>query len=300
MDTVRATIRSSLRFRNRHALDGSIRLRGIMQRLLLCVSVLCLPFSVSVQAQEGGNPSLFSPFVVRALGDLQYVEVGADHAAEFRKQLVIFVHGTPGSWDAFEYYLNDPIMRDNFHMISVTRPGWRTEDDPKEPSLAAQSASLSPLLRRDRSGKGAILVGHSYGGPVIARTAMDYPELVGGLVFIASTGAPELSGPRWYNRLAVAVPRFVLGAALKGANEEIMPLRPQLEIMLPRWQTLDVPALIVQGGDDSLVNPGNAAFLRDSLGSQEIDYVFRPDQGHFILWEEADLIIERMANLFGE
>ena len=57
---------------------------------------------------------------------------------------------------------------------------------------------------------------HSYGGPLIARAAMNYSELIAGLIFVAITGDPELSAPRWYNRFAAALPRFVLGASLPG------------------------------------------------------------------------------------
>lgn len=81
-------------------------------------------------------------------------------------------------------------------MISVTRPGWRNDEDAKVPSLDAQAAALRPLLDMDRSGRGALLMGHSYGGPVIARTAMNYSNLIAGLIFVATTGDPQLSGPR--------------------------------------------------------------------------------------------------------
>ena len=183
-------------------------------------------------------------------------------------------------------------------MISVTRPGWRNDDDTKVPSLDEQAAALRPLLDMDRSGKGALLMGHSYGGPVIARTAMNYPELIAGLIFVATTGDPELSAPRWYNRFAVALPRFVLGASLKGANAEIMPLRPQLEAMLPRWQELTMPVLIVQGDKDRLVHPGNALFMQRMLINAEVRYLHREGQGHFVLWEEAPLIRDNLIELF--
>jgi len=71
-------------------------------------------------------------------------------------------------------------------------------------------------------------------GAVIASTAVNYSELIAGLIFVATTGDPKLRGPSWYNQLVVALLRFVLEASLKGANAEIMPLRPQLEAMAPR------------------------------------------------------------------
>jgi len=259
--------------------------------LALCVPQLLL-------AQQDNVARMLASLEVKALGSIDYVEINTPSAAIRQKQLIVFVHGTPGSYSAFRSYLNDPIMQEKFHMISVTRPGWRSDDDTKVPSLDEQAAALRPLLDMDRSGKGALLMGHSYGGPVIARTAMNYPELIAGLIFVATTGDPELSAPRWYNRFAVFLPRFVLGASLKGANAEIIPLRPQLEAMLPRWQDLTMPVLIVQGDKDRLVHPGNALFMQRMLINSEVRYLHREGMGHFVLWEEAPLIRDNLIEFF--
>ncbi len=254
------------------------------------------PTNVVAQNTPAATYSEVGP--IKTLGAIEYIEVNSPTPNAAPKQLIIFVHGTPGSLTTFLRYFNDPVMREHFHMISVTRPGWIDDNDEKIPSLAEQAKALEPLLHKDRSGKGAILMGHSYGGPVIARTAMDYSRLVAGLVFVATTGDPQLSGPRWYNRFAVVLPRFLLGAGLKGANAEIMPLRPQLEEMLPRWKELTMPALIVQGDRDRLVNPDNAIFLQAMLVNSDVTYLHREGLGHFVLWEEAELIRDALLEKF--
>lgn len=262
------------------------------QLAVLCVILLCLPAILFAQG------SAVSGLEVKRLGSIDYVELDAARESNSAKQLIVFVHGTPGSYTAFRSYLNDPVMQDTFHMISVTRPGWRNDEDRKVPSLDEQAAALRPLLERDRSGKGAILMGHSYGGPVIARTAMNYPDQVAGLAFVATSGDPKLSGPRWYNRFAVVLPRFLLGASLKGANAEILPLRAQLEDMLPRWQSLSMPVLIVQGSRDRLVHPDNALFLQRMLVNSDVRYLDREGLGHFVLWEESELIRDNLIEHF--
>ena len=229
---------------------------------------------------------------------IEFVEVNKPGSDSGPKQLLLFVHGTPGSLSAFRSYLEDPVLQDRYHMIAVTRPGWVNRSDEKVPSLEDQARALEPLLRRDQSGLGTILMGHSYGGPVIAKTAMQYPELIAGLAFIASIADPELSGPRWYNRFAKVLPGFLLGASLKGANAEMLPLVPQLEEMLPGWQSLEVPVLVVQGDRDRLVNPQNADFLVDSLVNADVTYLPMPGKGHFILWEDNELIRDTLLDVF--
>lgn len=264
----------------------------------ICRFVLVFTLGFTSQGLSAEAETLDSGLAVQTLGNIQFVEVNTQESDGQAKPLLIFVHGTPGSFSAFAAYLNDPVMRNHFHMISVTRPGWIEAGDEKLPMLDDQARALLPLLQKAGTAEGAILMGHSYGGPVIARTAMNYPDLVAGLVFVATTADPELSGPRWYNRVAVVLPRFLLGASLKGANAEILPLRPQLEEMLPRWQELRLPVLIVQGDRDKLVNPRNADFMEKNLINSQVTYLKREGLGHFVLWEEADLIRDTMLEIF--
>ena len=279
-------------------LPQSKRLRGgIFNVAFFSVAVIVTNYVFAQVQDEFDVPLEIGPILT--LGDVEYIEVDTGFEDGKAKQLIVFVHGTPGSFTTFMHYMNDSLMQEHFHMISVTRPGWVERNAEKVPSLDEQAAALEPLLRMDRSGKGTILMGHSYGGPVIAKTAMEYSELVSGLVFVATTGDPELSGPRWYNRLAVVIPRFILGDGLKGANAEIMPLRPQLESILSGWEELEMPVLIVQGGRDRLVNPRNAEFMQRMLVNAEVTYMWREGQGHFVLWEEAGLIVDAIIEKFG-
>ena len=279
-------------------LPQSKRLRGgIFNVAFFSVAVIVTNYVFAQVQDEFDVPLEIGPILT--LGDVEYIEVDTGFEDGKAKQLIVFVHGTPGSFTTFMHYMNDSLMQEHFHMISVTRPGWVERNAEKVPSLDEQAAALEPLLRMDRSGKGTILMGHSYGGPVIAKTAMEYTELVSGLVFVATTGDPELSGPRWYNRLAVVIPRFILGDGLKGANAEIMPLRPQLESILSGWEELEMPVLIVQGGRDRLVNPRNAEFMQRMLVNAEVTYMWREGQGHFVLWEEAGLIVDSIIEKFG-
>ena len=269
-------------------------IRWLIVLLPLALVAACALIDGPPGPPGGGSGVITGASATQSLGDIEYVEV-APPAGE-TPQLLVFVHGTPGSLRAFRSYLTDPILRERFHMISVTRVGWTTGAESKEPSLEAQARALLPILEMDRSGRGAILMGHSYGGPVIARAAMDYTELVGGLVFVATTADPELSGPRWYNYISFWWPEFVLGDRLMGANDEIMAVRSQLEDMLPRWENLTMPALIVQGDEDTLVHPENADFLHEQLANSRL--LPRPGGDHFILWGDMPVIRDAIVETF--
>src|SRR4030095_2076296 len=51
--------------------------------------------------------------------EMFYAETGSD-----TNQLVLFVHGAPGSWDAFMKYLGDTALMHRAHLVSVDRPGY--------------------------------------------------------------------------------------------------------------------------------------------------------------------------------
>ncbi len=206
--------------------------------------------------------------------------------------LVVFVHGTPGDWTAFVQYLADPELIRVAHMISVDRLGFGgSAAGGIETSLGEQAAALAPTLERDGSGRGAILIGHSLGGPIIGRMAMDFPGRVAGLIIVAGSCDPALERRTWYQRAGMSpLVRWLVPRELDRANVEMVPLRAELEGMAPRWAEIRVPVTVIQGGKDSLVPPANADFLARALSNAPLSMV-RPAEGtHFLVWEQPEVV----------
>jgi len=224
---------------------------------------------------------------------LHFLEVYRDRQ-KGPKPLIIFVHGTPGAWFDYAAFLGSDYMRDNFHMISIDRLGHGGSNGKVESSLKAQAAALKPLFERNTTNKGAILVGHSYGGPVVARAAMDHADDVSGLVFIASTADPKRSR-RWYNTAAGIPPIcWLLPRELARSNREILPLKRELKAILPLWQNITVPTTIIQGGKDKLVKAKNANFIQKSLSNAKVEMIFDAEADHFIHWRNPQLLIDAL------
>lgn len=205
---------------------------------------------------------------------------------------IVFVHGSPGSWEAGAHLLAMPWMRDGHLLIAYDRPGYGgSSPHHTEPSLAAQAAALAGLLDALGARGPVILVGHSLGGPVIARFAMDFPERTAGLVFVAASADPALERWRWYNVAAGwRIAGRLLPEPLIRSNEEIEPLKGELEALLPRWAQINAPAAIIHGTDDRLVPIGNADFLRAHLsGAPQREWIV-PGETHGVLWHQPALI----------
>ncbi len=213
--------------------------------------------------------------------------------------LILFVHGSPGDWRAFEHFLSDPGLRRRAQLVSVDRPGFGGSGfgDP-EPSLQRQAALLQPLLDYFAGGRPAILVGHSLGGSVIARMAMDFGAKIGALVLVAPALDPDREELRWYNRLASLAPvRLLLPKSLDISNLEILPLRAELTKMLPLWDKVTADVIVIQGVKDRLVSPENADFAQRVLRNAHVTVERIADIGHFIPWERPNLIRNALIQL---
>ena len=212
-----------------------------------------------------------------------------------KKRPLLFVHGSPGSWDGWSHFLLDPELQKNFQLIAVDRPGYGgSKPGTSVGSLEIQAADVMEVLKINQSGLPVILVGHSYGGPVIARAAMDFPNQILGLVFVASSVSPELESTKWYQYLAAWWPlRLLVPSSLRVCNEEIMALKPELMLMMPFWKDIKAQSVLIQGEADNLVPPENLDFLEKHLDHKTILKVMRvKDMNHFVPWQHPELIIE--------
>ncbi|HFB64091.1 MAG TPA: alpha/beta hydrolase [Aeromonadales bacterium] len=228
--------------------------------------------------------------------NIHYVETG-----DKDKVAVLFVHGTPGSWDNFWKYLLIKPLKDKAHLVSVDRPGWGDSSCKKPtgescffPILKTQSRYLSTLiskLSQKKHNKGVILVGWSLGGPLIAQLAYDNPETIKSLIFIAAPFDARLSYPRWYNRLSQMFSWFV-PEEIKKANDEMLPLADQLKQMEPVWSSIEVPVWIIQGSKDDLVDPKNIDFAKTIFRQNTASFIQLPENGHLIVWEKRSIVVE--------
>lgn len=229
--------------------------------------------------------------------EIHYVTSGVD-----TRPLVLFVHGSPGSLSAFIDFMADSALLQKAFLITTDRPGFgHSNFGTGEPSLRKQAVALKPILEKYKNNRPIILVGHSLGGPLIARMAMDYPGLVDGLVMVAGSVDPELEPDETWFRAPLATPflSWILPRSFRASNEELYQLKPQLQIMLPLWKDITCPVIVIQGKEDSLVPAANADFARKMLVNAPVDFVLVDGMNHFVPWSNPDLIRDAVLKLLG-
>lgn len=136
---------------------------------------------------------------------------------------VLMIHGA--SANAREYTSSlAPHLEDSLRLLMADRPGhgWSDRFDGAE-QLGAQARQMAGVLDKLAPGQKAVIVGHSFGGAVALRLALDRPDIVAGLVLLAPVTHDwgEGSGTSWYNSFAsapVAGPVFSQIAPLVGPS----------------------------------------------------------------------------------
>ena len=276
-----------------------------MKRLLIGVVIYstlsyfmsgCLQFRMSEQkAQKFYSDKRFQPqfhsYKIDEERVINYVEQGNEN-----DRMLIFVHGSPGSWSAFrDYFLIDSIA-ENTRIISVDRPGFGYSNFGRaEASLKKQAEYLKPILELNKSNQKPVLVGHSLGGPVIAKMAMDYPDLVGPLIYLASSVDPELEPSNWYRYiLKFPLINYLIPRSFRASNDEILPLRRELEKMIPYWKNIDQPSVVIHGEKDDLVPVGNADFIERMSINSDVEVIKLERTNHFIPWSHESLIARKI------
>ena len=221
---------------------------------------------------------------------INYAEAGYDSLP-----IAFFVHGSPGSWSAFIDFMKDTSLLKKVKIVAVDRIGFGySQFGEGEKSLAKQSAYLKPIVQRFKKGNNKmILIGHSLGGPLIAKMAMDYPELIDNLVIVAGSISPYLEpNEKWFRIPLNFLPvNLLIPKSFRASNTELLYLKPELIKMLPYWKNIRQPVTVIQGNKDVLVNPKNAAFAKEMLiNSRKVNLVIVDDMNHFIPWSHPHLI----------
>ena len=267
--------------------------------LLLVVIILIMYDLIQLRHTDSELMALFEEAGLAELAEInhydslgrniRYVEVGHDSLP-----LVVFIHGAPSSSSFWADFLRDPELLSRAKLLAVDRPGYGFSGlgNPLT-SVEKQAALLAPILRQKRKEHETIVIhGSSYGGTVTARLAMDYPELMDGVVFQSSSLAPGEEKTFWitYPTSHWAF-KWIVPASLQVANSEKLSHKKELELMEPFWDRIKAVTTILHGDKDEIVYPSNAEFAREKLvNAKLVNFIMVEGSGHDLLWTQRQLL----------
>lgn len=227
---------------------------------------------------------------------LRYLEIGRDSLP-----LIVFIHGAPSSISFWKGMLKDSNLLSRARLMAVDRPGYGHSDYGRpETSVEKQAGLIGNLLRTvARSHPSIILHGSSYGGTVAARLAMDFPDLVDGVLLQSASVMPGEEKTYWisYPTHHWAM-RWLVPGSLRVANAEKLSHRAQLEAMAPLWQRVRAATIILHGTADQLIYPENACYAEERLtNAAYLESFMVEDSGHDLLWTGRELLHQSLLKL---
>lgn len=225
---------------------------------------------------------------------IHYIETGNP-----KSPTLFFVHGSPGSWDAYKDYLKDTLLLKKFRMVAIDRPGFGYSNFRTAENLGTQSYLLEQLINTIKNEQPLFLIGHSMGGPVIVKMASEKPNDYKGLVILAGAIDPKAEKPENWRYIFKSKPgRYLVPGALRPSNDELWWLKDDLVRMQPQLRKIVSDVVIIHGTKDDLVPYRNVAFMKkEFVNAKSIEIIPIKDANHFIPWEHYNEIRDRLLLL---
>jgi pimeloyl-ACP methyl ester carboxylesterase len=253
--------------------------------ILLCLVIFllsmqsCVSFRISDKKatqkfQSAGVPLHF--YNSRVSGyNLHYAQTGNANLPT-----IVFVHGTPGSWSAFDNYLMDSALRSKYRLISIDRPGFGHSNFGNALNLSQQSVIISSFLKEIKNVQPIFLVGHSLGGPMVCRLAIDNPGMISALVILAGSQDPAAEKPEKWRPVIFKTPlNYLIPGSWRPSNEELWYLKNDLVVLKPELSKITCPVYLLHGTKDILVPFSNVAYTDKMLtGTAKKEKIVFEDQ----------------------
>ncbi|MEM1151000.1 MAG: alpha/beta hydrolase [Pseudomonadota bacterium] len=175
-----------------------IRLMTVLMLIMLASTLgACVHSVIYTSNVEDAVPPEGDTLVVNG-SDVHVIQTGQADGAP-----VLFIHGASANANEFDWTLA-PLLEDRFKLMMADRPGHGYSGRPDEGHrLGVQAEQMAGVLEQRANGEKAVIVGHSFGGAVALRLALDHPDRVKGLVLLAPVSHDWGGGGQaWYNRWA--------------------------------------------------------------------------------------------------
>jgi len=221
----------------------------------------------------------------------RYASAGSGTAA------LVFTHGLASTGDTWSAQVAG--LSDRFRCLTWDLRGHGASGSPAGPcSIAALAADLLAVLD-DAQVERATVVGHSAGGVIAMRFALDYPQRTAGLVLVGTASECNDKAAQFYLELArIAQERGMdpVRRRLGLGNQPPVPVDPATfaqvatcmaglreNPLTPEMEKIRCPTLIVVGEKDFL-GAGGSVILSRRIAGSVLKIV--PERGHGIFLED--------------
>lgn len=181
---------------------------------------------------------------------------------------LVFIHGSPGGWIHYAPFMWDSQLLEKFRMISIDRPGFGHSDFGSALPLQQQAAVVAPLLLSFRNKQPVILLGHSLGGPLVAKIAAEHPDVFSSIILVAAALDPQLEKKEiWRYVMDYPALNWLLPGAFQPSNTELLYLKNDLFPLAAQLPHIRSRVHFIHGDNDTWVPMENVAFGQQRMTS---------------------------------
>jgi len=212
------------------------------------------------------------------------------------KPTIIFVHGAPGSLSDFNSYLQDPALREMANLIAIDRLGYGFSNFGKAEVLISKQTESIEKLTDLFDKKRTILVGWSFGGPIVGE--MGIRNKYYHTIMVAPAVSPDAEKHFWLGNFAYwKLTKWVVPKAFVVAEAEKRRHAEELQRLDSLWQQTKTPITYYHGTDDWIVPFENQAYLKSKMPKNMLETVTIEDGSHFILFKNFTMMQEKLLSL---
>ena len=221
--------------------------------------------------------------------DFEYrqLSVGKDST----KLTIVFVHGTIGSCLDFKEYMKDSLLLLKANMISYDRIGYNYKDkNDVQESIAFERDLLLDLTKKIDK-KNTILVGYSYGGPIV----LAVKEKVKKVILLAPAVYSKIEPMPWMlNLYKWKSTRWLVPPIWKQASKEKLSHRKDLENFENNWNENPNQIVSIQGNKDWIVPYENSIYLKEQFPENQFELRTLKNAGHGLVWSHFEEIKQEL------
>jgi len=217
---------------------------------------------------------------------------------------IVFIHGAGGSHQVWLEQLR--ALGRQRRAVAVDLPGHGRSEGDGADRIETYRDGITEFLKTSGLER-TVMVGHSMGGAVAQRIALDQPELLAALVLVG-TGARLRVQPQIFADLQDdvqrAVERIAKWARAPGAPAEQLTqdaeamLRTPISViegdfracdafdLMEEVKAITLPTLVICGTDDLMTPPKYAEYLHRQIGGSRLALI--PAAGHMVMLEQPD------------
>lgn len=211
------------------------------------------------------------------------------------KPVLMLIHGAPGAWYGYLNLMDDSVLRKNFHILSIERPGYGHSNygETLIPPKKQAEILLKIVEKYTYNNQQATILGRSYGAPIAIWMAAVNQKTIKKIVLVSSVLDPDKEKFYWFSPFGKwKVVQLFLPKILNVATKEKYAHSEEMTKLFPFISKVTCDSYILQGCKDWIADTTNFSYAQKTLVNSKQECYCLPDNGHLITYERPELIRE--------